>query len=453
MYRNICTGTFVTSTMTDLETTPLSSSSSSLSSKTTAKTTTLMMGVTLCKTSIGTGVLALPYTFGRGGVVTMGVTLMLLAWWNEWCGLKVMESVALLSPLEKRRYDSSRESPFATLMRAAVGSVGAYVVDVVFVILVFGVVTSYLVAAHDSAGPVLDEIVGDVGRADVFAAALFSLPLTLVSDIGQLAPVAILGLGALIFAFSTIVYYLQPSDEKLEWWIAGDASAWASGFGVMSFCFGLVPIVPQFVAAMEHPSEFKPAQRGALMVTVLIYLVLGIVVAYLDPSVPGNVLFELPPTAPAALAARTTIGIVCIASAPLPVVAGAEIMEKHIPPFFGLGFSLRVLLLFSAAFVADKVPEFAVVVAVVGAAAVSFLSFVLPPVIHFRLLAKRQRRHRQSLSLPNVKQDSVDDPRHLRGLLILDAVFSVLGLLVVVFVTALVTSQAIASLRHPSSSS
>jgi len=444
--------------------------------------------VTMVKSSVGTGVLALPYAFARGGLLSTSLTLVLLAAWNEFCGLRLIACVGLLSPEERRRYE--RESPLEALARAALGSRGATAVEGIFLTLVFGVTTSYLVAAHDTV---------NLGRRGLFVAAALSLPLTCVSDVGKLAPAAVLGLVALGACFAITVFYCLVQKTRGDGsprLYSGTPRAWASGFGVLSFCFGLVPIVPQFANSMREPRDFPVAQRTSLAATVVIYLCLGILVACLDPNVPGNVLYELPSTT-AALAARCTVGLVCVASAPLPVVAGADIVEKRFKSFsplksssssskstknysknstsssttflatdseaqaeaggafaaegrnsllhFFFGFLVRASILFGAAFVAYFVPEFAVVVSVVGAATVSFLSFVLPPLIHLRLLRRRSESFLETTTSPVAAKD---DAKVRRSAVIVDLVAVVLGAVVVLFATSLVTADAVASFRR-----
>ena len=407
----------------------------------------LMTCVTMVKTSIGTGALALPFTYARGGVVPTVLMLVFLAAWNEFCGLRLIGCMSLLSPGEKNAYEASTESRLAALARVALGgSVGAALVEIVFFCLVFGIVTSYLVAAHDTLSAY-----SSLGNKDVYVAALLALPLTQARDVGKLAPVAMFGLFALFAAFAVTLFYCyyDINDRSLNWLgPEKDAlSTWASGFGVLSFSFGVVPLAPQFAESMRDPKDFKVAQRYALALTVFVYIILGVSVAFLDPNVPGNVLGLLPAGAPPALVAKVTVGLVCVASTPIPVVAAAEIIEKKVTHKRTAGFIARTLLLFGSAFAADKVPDFALVVSIVGAATVSFLSFVLPLLLHLSLLLRQKTRSRRRNTTDTTRLLPYSDDHNITTrTILLDLIALIFGIIVVLFATALVTANAI---HHP----
>lgn len=57
--------------------------------------------ITLLKVCVGTGVLAVPRSFARGGVATMALTLVVLVLWNEWCARRLLECRSLLTPRER----------------------------------------------------------------------------------------------------------------------------------------------------------------------------------------------------------------------------------------------------------------------------------------------------------------------------------------------------------------
>uniref|UniRef100_A0A7S3K0E3 Amino acid transporter transmembrane domain-containing protein n=1 Tax=Aureoumbra lagunensis TaxID=44058 RepID=A0A7S3K0E3_9STRA len=418
---------------------------------------TRMTLISMMKCSIGTGVLAIPHSYATGGIALMTVTLLFLAAWNVFSSLRLIGCEHLLTIEELRNYRQSTESPLAALARVAIGRYGAGLVEFVFFGLVFGVVTSYLKACHDTAAPLVMTWTGTPAQNDVFIYSALSLPLSLVRDVGRLAPVQTLGLGAICICLIMVMYYTysdSTQNKRIIPWLgpltfsshpARDVlMAWAQGFGVLSFCFGIVPIIPQFQRSMRHRNHFGIAVYGSCFLTFALYAILGICIVYLDPTPPGNVLYELPP-ATAALAARAVMGLVCIVSIPLPVVAGVEIILKRFATslqtrnLFLLGLAARLLLYFGGAFVAAKVPSFSQIVSIVGAAAVSFLSFVLPPLLHGLL----QYYTRKSLY-----------PNELRWRLLANSFLSVdffatiLGAVVVTFVTYLVTVQVMEDLRQ-----
>lgn len=407
----------------------------------------------MVKASLGTGVLAVPSAFAQSGVVASIALLTGLAWFNDWCGLRLLRCCELLKA--KRA-----ESPLAAVGRAAYGPAFATVVETTFLGLVLGVVTSYLVACHD----VVAVAFGLTGRNDVYVAATLMFPLTLVEDVGRLAPVSIVALVCLCVAFVAIVCFAASSEPQgITWGVY--PGALASGFGVFSYCYGLVPLVPQFEASMRRPRDFKFVQRVSLAITALVYVVVGLGVALLyDGDCKGNILDNLPPRNRLANLVRVLMALVCIASSPVGIVAAASVLETK----FGLAVRIpaRVLYLACAAAIAANVPSFALVVAVVGAGAVSFLSFVLPPLVHLRLglrqrrrgsllattrlLSPQTRRHGDEEEDPTSSSSSSSDaPRVFpAGGLVMDAILVAFGLVVVVVATALTADSVWADIRR-----
>lgn len=402
-------------------------------------TSTSMTIVGMVKTSIGTGVLAIPHVYAHGGVASMSLILAALALWNEWCGRRLLKC-----------RDLCGEAPLASLARVAGGKWSAAFVDFTFVSLVLGVVTSYLVACRGAVAPCF----GD-HRINAVIAAAACLPLTMVRDVGRLAPVGAVGLFCLALAFGAVLAFAERSPgEPAVWTSSTDPTQLAAGFGVLSYCFGIVPIVPQFEASMQKPEDFAYAQRCALAVTALVYSIVGVsVVALSGINVSGNVLDDLPDNS-VTFAVRLAVAVVCVASAPVAIVAGAEIAEAKVgSSTLGVRLAIRVIILGSAAFLAAAVPQFALVVSVVGAGGVSFLSFVLPPLVHYKLTWKKGSLAKNSTSYSRITD--IEQARRAQTstslyVMVLDISAVVFGLVVVVLATSLTAYSVYIQLRRHS---
>ncbi|KAJ8613484.1 hypothetical protein CTAYLR_002144 [Chrysophaeum taylorii] len=376
----------------------------------------------------------------------MGFTLVALAAWNEWCGLRLLACRELLSKRDREQLRST-ESPLAALSRVAAGPASATVVDVAFVFLVLGVVTSYMIACHDMLAPTLAPVFPGLvaARRDIFAAAALCLPLTMVRDIGRLAPASVVGLACLAVSCVAVVAFAWTTGRDdgpgtILWSVSATPTDLASGFGVLSYCFGIVPLAPQFEASMRRPSDFKQAQRVSLAISCVVYAIVGVLVSTLysrkGGGVSGNFLDNLPHT-PIAAAVRVAMAVVCIFSAPFAVVAAAQVAHAK------LGRSgvydrlaVRTLILAIAASIAAACPSFALVISVVGSGAVSFLSFVLPPLLHWRFLGRR--RQQQQVSPAATEFQST-----------LDLLAFGVGTVVVLFATSLTGASAYCQLLRP----
>lgn len=306
-----------------------------------------------------------------------------------------------------------------------------------------------MVACHDMVAPCF----GSDSRLDIVVAATLCFPLTIVRDIGRLAPVGAVGLGCLAVAFGVVVWFAATASQQegnVNWTISSDPTSLASGFGVLAYCFGIVPIVPQYAASMQEPAQFRYAQRVALVATTIVYTIVGVtVVALARGHVAGNVLDDLPPTLVAAIV-RLTMAAVCIVSAPVAVVAGAEIVQaKLTSSSLMLRLSIRLAILGCGATFAVAMPSFSLVVSVVGAGAVSFLSFVLPPLVHVSLMlrTKPMVRDDKGASSSSVHASVNQAPAH-RSVILLDAIASTVGVIVVLLATTLTARAVAAQLRH-----
>ncbi|KAJ1452227.1 transmembrane amino acid transporter protein-domain-containing protein [Pelagophyceae sp. CCMP2097] len=394
--------------------------------------------VNLIKVCIGTGVLAIPHAFASGGVVLMLALLLLITFWTEWCSRTLLRCRSLLTDTENDGVSKARgETSFAALARAAAGAAGSATIDTLTATLMFGVCIAYFVAFKDfiSATPVA--VFGTP-----YVAAVAALPLAMVSDIGQLAPVASCGLAGLGVAFVAIVWHgvsaafsarKDASTDAALAWVSTTRAAAASGFGTLSFCFGGTPLVLQIEATMREPSSFVFALRCALTVTCVIYFFFGTGVACLysrdGGQVNGDILDNLPRDGLDDVV-RCAMALACIASAPLAIVTAGEVIEKRAfretAPAKRL--AVRSALALSAAAVAAALPLFAIVVSLVGGFLASLLSFIVPPLLHL-LLSQRARRREGAKAAPCAD-------------VAVDAAALLLGVAVVVFATALTVTEA-----------
>jgi amino acid permease len=230
-------------------------------------------------------------------------------------------------------------------------------------------------------------------------------------------------------------------------------------YGIVVYSMGTVPLTYNFRESMRNPGQIMGATRTALASVAFSYLALGIGTLLLFPDLDGDVLHELPgvPSAAAAAAAafqggtatgmpsadpsaipwrrhellvpllaRLAMVSVVVMTAPLLIVPCGELVEGKIfhrrkvgrrldsrgeepshphqhrhqhqhRHLLWIGMTRGILCGVSAA-VATAFPSFVQVLAVVGSACVGAVSFVVPPLFHYRLraLAARRRRRQQN---------------------------------------------------------
>lgn len=406
----------------------------------TTSTTMTVLGMT--KASIGMGFLAVPHALATGGVSGMVAMLIGLAVWNEWSGYRLLECRRLLTASEHVGLVRSGRGPLASLAFVAGGPASATIVDTMFVFLVVGVVTSYMVACHDT----ISNVISWDYDAFIFAALCF--PITLVRDIGRLAGVGAVGLCCIAASFTVVIATTEPAQQRVLWTVSTNPTDLAQGFGVLAYCYGIVPLVPQYEASMMRPRHFRAAQVAAYAVTTTVYAVVGVaVVALANGDCSGNILDDLPANA-TATAVRLAMAAVCVVSAPIGVVAAAEILQSRLGcSALGVRLALRATLLLTGATLAVALPSFALIVSVVGAGTITFLSFVLPPAIHARLARRRWRTAGLLKDARRTLAAAEEEAPLTRSDVLLDDAAAAFGLGICLLATALTGNAVAAQLR------
>lgn len=167
-------------------------------------------------------------------------------------------------------------------------------------------------------------------------------------------------------------------------------------FGCVVFSFGVVPLTFNFRESMAEPERLPRTAMFSMTIVGVFYVIVGVSFLFLFPSINDDLLAEIPSTGIIAMMTRMAMIITVMASTPLLIVPCAEIIEGKI-----LGSQnnqenrsrmgmiiIRTILLLSTVSAAAELPDFVSVLAFVGCFAVSMVSFVLPPGLHWLLLGQ-----------------------------------------------------------------
>lgn len=376
----------------------------------------------LMKTCMGTGCLALAYACQQGGFVVFCVGLAGIAAWNIYSVDRLVrcrtylidliqedeaEEEAATSPtrtttattiasipVATRKHPPERTSTLGKVAFYAFGPAGLEVMDILMILLLLGIIISYLSAVISflSDTPLT---VGPLGDA-VIVALLMAL-LSLVPDLGHLSDFSATGLLVLAGTFVVIAGYgvydfFYNTQEKVE--EVPDLPVWPVSsvgmshfFGVCVFGFGVVPLTYNFQESMVKPELIVKATAGALGGVALSYMLLGVGLSVLFPAVTGEVLHELPATGWLPTTTRLAMAFVVVLTAPLLIVPTGELLEGK---FHGPKVLVRGGVCMVSVVVAVLLPTFVEVLAFVGCACVGFVSFCVPPILHIRLVWMRK---------------------------------------------------------------
>jgi hypothetical protein len=257
--------------------------------------------VNLAKTCAGTGCLALPYACQNGGSVMFVLGLVAVAAWNVYGVNRLVNCLKLIQhhnggadeetesteqrQLTRRVAQQPPQPPPSTASTlgkvawvACGGPRGLLVMDLMVVILLWGIVISYLSAVISflsdtpfTGGPFWDAIV----------VALLMALLAMVPDLGYLSSASALGLAVLCATFLVIAGYgivakeADPTTTSLPLWPSSLASA-SRCFGICVFGYGVVPLTYNFQDSMREPHRVVEATWIALALVAAGYCIVGV---------------------------------------------------------------------------------------------------------------------------------------------------------------------------------
>jgi vesicular inhibitory amino acid transporter len=328
------------------------------------------------KICIGTGTLALPYAISEGGFLTGTFGFILIALWNYYASVR----------LDNLR-DWTGMKSYALIAGAVLGSNARIIVNVSTISTLIGVCVVYTITFatlfHET--PLTLFALDRAIWGECILCGLFSIPLVCAPHLKFLAGSSAIGLVALAVGFSAIFVY---GFSEFEGVTCASPSLWGSSlshfaawFGVAAFCFGIPPIQLSISEAMSDPTQFTSILGYALSIVVVFYLVCGVGSAWLFrcSSISENILTNLPEDSIFASILRLACCAVTLTSIPLCLVPAADMLTSvlHIPTTVSR-YPLRIGLVVLITVTAILLPDFGLMVAIIGNFSVALLSFVLP---------------------------------------------------------------------------
>jgi amino acid permease len=400
--------------------------------------------VNLMKTCMGSGCLALAFACQQGGVVLFSTGLVAIAAWNAVCVLRLVHCLAYIPerhyhhpfPEERGREhattklyfsddeeaeqcdteeESGEEVEFihaahpprgtSTLGRVAwhaFGDLGLQVLDIMFVVLLLGIIVAYIAAVITFVGDTpftMNRIADAVVTGGIMGTV------SLVPDMGYLSGASAIGLTVLLSAFTVIAGYgLFGRADSGEWdGMSGKGQTYFTSlevwprslsgvshwFGIVVFGYGVVPLTYNFRESMKEPDKIVGATVGALAGVVVLYSFMGLGIYVLFPNLTADVLHELPATGVLPVLTRLAMAWTLLASAPLIIVPCAELLEGKLDVTHRMPrhrAAVRFSVVAVCVVVAVLLPGFVQVLSFVGCFCVALVGFCLPPTLHLRLV-------------------------------------------------------------------
>jgi amino acid permease len=330
----------------------------------------------------------------------------------------------------------STESTISRIAYLCFGTSGKSLIFYAITSLMFGVCTSYQVAAStfitgdpfllSLMSPVTSLVgistVADIGRFTSFLSFIVLYPLCVsFGNVNLLSKFSAMGLGAIVVTFLVIliphifthgVTFMNGANPlTIASLFPQSVSAVSQTFGIFSFSFGITPVIFSVKETMRAPSAFKKCATSALTLVFASYVVLGDGTALLlrpegvdEPSLKGDVLSQLPSNYVllSSFVRLMMCFVVCV-SYPLCLIPCSEMIDRRLAEVTTNEVSndvdsllekkkerrrkvIKTLLILSTTALSTLIPSFVLIVSLIGCFNVGVVSYIIPPLFHLRML-------------------------------------------------------------------
>ena len=367
--------------------------------------------ISLVKTCIGTGVMALPFAFNEAGALALPCLLLLGCWNYHNCKQLLHARVAMEARVESHHLRATN-SAYSAVVHAAIGRAGVLINEGSICVSLTLVCASLQVQAAQLMTASLDVPYSIC----IVATGCGLVPLVLLRSLNKLASVAAVSLSVLALSLLAVgahglALYGPPSwppPAALIRWPAPHAVA--IFFGIASFSFGLQALLMPVQDGMSHPQRASTAVAYASAVVVGAYAVIALLLAWIFDADPAGVqqviLLNLGHESLLASTVQLGSALVAVLSYPLPMMPVVQLAVNLIGHHVdgggggknvevgagGKGISgsrlrdasLRIGLLLTTTLLALCIPQFGIAAGLAGCLTIVSAN-VLPPLCHLRL--------------------------------------------------------------------
>ncbi|KAK3798013.1 hypothetical protein RRG08_034574 [Elysia crispata] len=337
----------------------------------------------------GSGVLTLPRALASTGWI--GVPLhVVCAIASAYTGI-LLGKCWLMVQARYREYRTNTRYPYPAIGFVTYGKIGRMIVSCSIDLTLFGVSVVYFVLASQN----IQQLVRYAGKDISFciwllilAAALW--PTSLLGTPKDFWPVSIGALISTSVACILIVVKVttdsgnaqpvsQPHLETKDAFMA---------FGTLCFAFGGHAVFPTIQVDMKEPKKFGKAVFIAYFILVLMYLPVAIAgyVVY-DTSVHDNILLNLSKgpilyVVEVLITMHIFFGFIIVIN---PVCQEMEALVGVPSSFTYKRIVSRTVFMVLVLFVAETVPQFGVIMSLIGGSTTTLIIFVFPPIFYLKL--------------------------------------------------------------------
>ncbi|KAH8162120.1 hypothetical protein CIB48_g6138 [Xylaria polymorpha] len=350
----------------------------------------------LLKSFVGTGVLFLPRAYLNGGMVFSNVVLVALAALSYYCfillittRLKVEGSFGDIGGIIYGEW--MRKLILSSIVLSQVGFVAAYTVFTAENLQAF-------VLAVTNCGTHIKL------TWFIFMQMIIFLPFSLFRDIGKLGFTALIADAFIIIGLAYLFYYdvLTLSTQGLADIMLFNKKDWTLFIGTAIFTFEGIGLIIPIQESMRNPAKFPKVMFSSMIIMSGIFITMGAVsYAAYGSKTETVVLLNLPQDNKFVNGVQLLYSLAILLSTPLQIFPAIKITEnalftksgKYNPYIKWQKNMFRFFMVFLCALVAwggsDNLDKF---VALVGNFACIPLTFIYPPLLHYKAVATTRSR-------------------------------------------------------------
>ncbi|KAI3323215.1 transmembrane amino acid transporter protein-domain-containing protein [Xylariaceae sp. AK1471] len=363
----------------------------------------LSAALLLLKSFVGTGVLFLPRAYLNGGMVFSNLVLVALAALSYYCfillittRLKVEGSFGDIGGIIYGEW--MRKLILTSIVLSQIGFVAAYTVFTAenlqaFVLAVTNCGTHIRITWF------------------ILVQMVIFLPFSLFRDIGKLGFTALVADAFIIIGLAYLFYYdvLTLSTKGLADIILFNKKDWTLFIGTAIFTFEGIGLIIPIQESMRNPTKFPKVMFNSMIIMSVIFITMGAVsYAAYGSKTETVVLLNLPQDNKFVNGVQLLYSLAILLSTPLQIFPAIKITEnalftksgKYNPYIKWQKNMFRFFMVFLCAVIAwggsDNLDKF---VALVGNFACIPLTFIYPPLLHYKAVATTRARRFSDIGL------------------------------------------------------
>ncbi|KAI1332036.1 transmembrane amino acid transporter protein-domain-containing protein [Xylariaceae sp. FL0255] len=357
----------------------------------------------LLKSFVGTGVLFLPRAYLNGGMVFSNLVLVALACLSYYCfillittRLKIEGSFGDIGGIVYGNW--MRNLILGSIVLSQIGFVAAYTV------FTAENLKAFVLAVTDCKTDIMITWL-------ILMQMVILLPFSLLRDIGKLGFTALIADAFIVIGLAYLFYYdvLTLSTEGLADIVLFNQKDWTLFIGTAIFTFEGIGLILPIQESMKHPAKFPKVMFSTMVIMSAIFITMGAVsYAAYGSKTETVVLLNLPQDNRFVNGVQLLYSLAILLSTPLQIFPAIKITEnalftksgKYNPYIKWQKNMFRFFMVVFCSIIAwggsDNLDKF---VALVGNFACVPLTFIYPPLLHYRAVATTRTRKISDIGL------------------------------------------------------